>query len=67
MLSRRQFLQAAGIAVAAQALPRLPSATPTFEPLYGRSLETLPIYAARTHYRRSSCTCGATRLCRSSA
>lgn len=46
MLSRRQFLQAAGIAVAAHALPRLPASAPTFEPLYGRALETLPVYAA---------------------
>ncbi|MCC6803017.1 MAG: L,D-transpeptidase [Anaerolineae bacterium] len=51
MLSRRQFLQAAGIAVAAHALPRLPLPASSFEPLYGqtlfvRALETLPVYAA---------------------
>lgn len=51
MLSRRQFLQAAGIAVAAHALPRLPAPAPTFDPVYGqtlfgRALETLPVYAA---------------------
>ncbi|MCZ2095064.1 MAG: twin-arginine translocation signal domain-containing protein [Anaerolineae bacterium] len=49
MLSRRQFLQAAGIAVVAHALPRLPA--PSFEPpygqtLFGRALETLPVHAA---------------------
>jgi hypothetical protein len=49
MLSRRQFLQAAGIAVAAAHLPRLeplPTAAPSFDAVYGRALVTTPIYAA---------------------
>lgn len=48
MLSRRQFLQAAGIAVAAAHLPRLSfsaSAAPSFETLYGRALQAAPVYA----------------------
>lgn len=51
MLSRRQFLQAAGIALTAAQLSRLnltsASATPAqqFEPLYGRALATVPVYA----------------------
>ena len=48
MLSRRQFLQAAGITLAAAPLTQLefPVAAPNFEPLYGRALATAPIYAA---------------------
>ena len=48
MLSRRQFLQAAGIALAAAHLPRLASASPAlhFQPLYGRALGTVPVYVA---------------------
>jgi len=49
MLSRRQFLQAAGIAAAAVHLPRLSfnaSAAPGFETLYGRALQAAPVYAA---------------------
>lgn len=51
MLSRRQFLQAAGIALSAAHLPRLnltsANAAPahSFEPLYGRALATVPVYA----------------------
>lgn len=47
-LSRRQFLRAAGIAVAAVHMPRLPlnaSATPGFATLYGRALQAAPLYA----------------------
>lgn len=52
MLSRRQFLQAAGIALSAAHLPRLnltsANAAPahSFEALYGRALATVPVYAA---------------------
>ncbi len=48
MLSRRQFLQAAGITLAAAPLTRFgfAAAAPSFEPLYGRALATAPIYAA---------------------
>lgn len=52
MLSRRQFLQAAGIALTAAHLPRLnltsANAAPAlqFEALYGRALATVPVYAA---------------------
>ena len=47
MLSRRQFLQAAGIAVAAAHLPRFTlSAAPSFETLYGRALAAAPLFAA---------------------
>ncbi len=48
MLSRRQFLQAAGITLAAAPLTRigLATAAPSFEPLYGRALATAPIYTA---------------------
>ncbi len=49
MLSRRQFLQAAGITLAAVPLTQLEfpvAAAPNFEPLYGRALATAPIYAA---------------------
>ncbi len=46
MLSRRHFLQAAGIALAVAHLPRLTQAAPRFEPLYGRALATIPVYAA---------------------
>jgi hypothetical protein len=51
MLSRRQFLQAAGIAVAAAHLPRLDfptPAAPSFDAVYGRALGTTPVYAAPT-------------------
>jgi hypothetical protein len=50
MLSRRQFLHAAGIAIAAAHLPRLTyvhASTPQqFQPLYGRALVTVPVFAA---------------------
>lgn len=51
MLSRRQFLQAAKIALAAAHLPplyltRAVSTVHSFEPLYGRALSTVPVYAA---------------------
>jgi hypothetical protein len=49
MLSRRQFLQATGIAVAAAHLPSAGSTTPTapsFEAVYGRALISTPVYAA---------------------
>lgn len=49
MLSRRRFLQLAGItavsaAVSAAGLPL--AAAPAFEPVYGRALDTLPVFAA---------------------
>lgn len=46
-LSRRQFLKAAGIAVAAVHMPHLPpkaSAAQGFETLYGRALQAAPVY-----------------------
>lgn len=47
LLSRRNFLRLAGIAVAAAYLPaRLNEAVPSFEPTYGRALTAAPIYAA---------------------
>lgn len=48
MLSRRQFLQAAGIAVAAAHIPRFAIAAPApnFDAVYGRALATTPVYAA---------------------
>ncbi len=52
MFSRRQFLQAAGITIAASAqaayLPRLALTvvTPNFDAIYGRAFVTAPIYAA---------------------
>ncbi|MBI1259108.1 MAG: hypothetical protein GC204_16690 [Chloroflexi bacterium] len=48
MLSRRHFLQLAGIAVTAQALPNLATSpvAPAFETSYGRALATTPVYAA---------------------
>jgi hypothetical protein len=46
MLSRRRFLQLAGITVAAAHLPRFAAAAPHFDPIYGRALRTVPIYAA---------------------
>lgn len=47
MLSRRQFLQAAGIAVAAAHLPHFSLHTaPNFETLYGRALVAAPVFAA---------------------
>jgi hypothetical protein len=44
MLSRRHFLQATGIALAAAHLPRASHAAPTFDPLYGRALSAVPVY-----------------------
>lgn len=52
LLSRRHFLQLAGIAIAASRLPSLASATPSHAPApalhttYGRALATIPVYAA---------------------
>ena len=48
MLSRRQFLQAAGITLAAAPLARFgfAPAAPSFAPVYGRALTAAPIYAA---------------------
>lgn len=47
MLSRRQFLQAAGIVVVASRLPAIAaSPVPRLETLYGRALTTAPIHAA---------------------
>ena len=46
MLSRRRFLQLAGIAVVSAHLPRVPSITPRFDAVYGRALGTVPLYAA---------------------
>ncbi len=49
MLSRRNFLRLAGIAVATAYLPsRLTNAAPNFEPTYGRALTAAPIYSAPT-------------------
>lgn len=49
MFSRRQFLQAAGIAVAAAQLRQLDFLTPAaprFDAVYGRALVTTPVHAA---------------------
>jgi hypothetical protein len=52
LLSRRHFLQLAGIALAASRLPALTSAAPSHAPApalhasYGRALGSIPVYAA---------------------
>jgi hypothetical protein len=50
MLSRRHFLQLAGIAVAARYLPNLTApdsaSAPSFDAVYGRALGSTPVYAA---------------------
>jgi hypothetical protein len=54
LLSRRHFLQLAGIALAASRLPALTSAAPSHAPApplhatYGRALGSIPVYAAPT-------------------
>ncbi len=45
-ISRRQFLQIAGITAAAAHLPHLTFAAPSFDAVYGRALDAVPVYAA---------------------
>lgn len=45
MLSRRQFLQAAGITVAAAYLPRFAPIAPRFDAVFGRALSSVSVHA----------------------